>query len=243
MTTAETWPWRRMNEGNAPAHRLLASLLEPRAGERWLDVGTGGGGLALELARSGASVLGVDVAADGIAHARERSAEAGVEAHFELADASALPYPEASFDGVASSFGVIFAAEPERAAAELGRVCRPGGKLGLTLMPRASRTAAVWAALLRHGHPGPHPADWENRLEELLGEAFELELERRETDDEGPTGRLEWDQVVVSFGPLRELVARLDGGAVSALRAELERIDAEFAHTPPSYLLALGRRR
>lgn len=243
MTAGETWPWRRLNEGNAPAHGLLASLLEPRPGERWLDVGTGGGGLALELARDGASVLGIDVAADGIAHAREAAVEAGVDAVFELADASALPYADASFDGVASAFGVIFAAEPERAAAELGRVCRTGGKLGLTLMPRATRTAAIWAALLRHGHPGSHPADWEDRLEELLEDAFELEVEWRETPETEPTRRLDWDELVASYGPLRELVARLDGDAVTALRNELERIDEEFAETTPSYLIVLGRRR
>lgn len=239
----ETWPWQRMNEGNASAHAVLASLLEPRSDERWLDVGTGGGGLALELARRGAAVLGVDVAPDGIAHARAAAAEAGVDAAFELADAAALPYADATFDGVASSFGVIFTAEPERAASELGRVCRPGGKLGLTLMPRATRTGAVWEALLRRGRPGPHPADWEDRLEELLGETFELEVELRKTPDDKPATRLEWDQTVGSFGPLRELVARLDAGAVAALRAEIERIDDEFAHAAPSYVLVLGRRR
>lgn len=243
MTTTETWPWRGMNESNAPAHRVLASLLEPQRGERWLDVGTGGGGLALELARDGAAVVGVDVAADGIAHAREEAARAGVDAAFEVADAASLPYPEESFDGVASAFGVIFAAEPERAAAELARVCRAGGKLGLTLMPRATRAAAVWATLRGHGHPGPHPADWEDRLEELLGDAFELEVERRETPDGGPARPLEWDQWVATFAPLRELVARLDAGALPALRADFERIDEEFAQTTPSYLLALGRRR
>jgi SAM-dependent methyltransferase len=243
VTATETWPWRGMNEGNAPAHRLLASLLEPRAGERWLDVGTGGGGLAFELARGGAAVVGVDVAPDGIDHARTEAAAAGLDAEFLVADAAALPHEDGSFDGVASAFGVIFAAEPGRAAAELARVCRPGGKLGLTLMPRTTRTAAVWSTLIRHGHPGPHPADWEDRLEELLGDAFKLEVEQRENPDRGSVSRLEWDQWVTTFAPLRELVGRLDADGVSALRAEFERIDDEFSATAPSYVIALGRRR
>lgn len=242
MTTVETWPWRRMNESNATAHRLLASLLEPRPGERWLDVGTGGGGLALELARGGAAVVGVDVAADGLAHAREAAAEAGLAATFEVADAVSLPYADASFDGVASAFAVIFADDPERAAAELARVCRSGGKLGLTLMPRATRTAALWDVLIRHGHPARHPAEWEDRIHELLGDAFDLEVQQQDAPP-AELAQLEWEEWVASFAPLRDLVARLDDGAVASLRADFARVDEAFAGKPGSYVLALGRRR
>lgn len=242
MTTQETWPWRRMNESNAPAHGLLASLLEPTEGERWLDVGTGAGGLALELARGGAEVVGIDVAADGLAHAREAAAAESLRAAFEIADAAALPFEDALFDGVASAFGVIFASDPERAAAELGRVCRPGGRLGLTLMPRATRTGAMWDALLRHGHPGPHPSDWEHRLEELLGGAFELEVGSRESKP-GTTVRFGWEDWLAGFAPIRTLAERLDDDAVAALRADLEQIEGKFEGAAPSFLVVLGRRR
>lgn len=242
MTATETWPWRQMNESNAEAHRLLASLLEPRPGERWLDVGTGGGGLPVELARAGAAVIGVDIAADGLGHAREAAAEAGVDASFELADAASLPYADASFDGVASAFAVIFAPDPGRAAGELARVCRPGGKLGLTLMPRATRTAALWDVLLRHGHPGPHPADWDERVHELLGDAFDLDVQLREAPPGSPV-QLDWERWVASFAPLRELVETLDAAAVTALKADVEVVGEEFQGKAGSYLLALGRRR
>jgi SAM-dependent methyltransferase len=242
VTSTETWPWRRMNEGNAAAHALLASLLEPRPGERWLDVGTGGGGLALELARSGADVVGVDVASDGLEHARSAAAAERLTATFALADACALPYEDASFDGVASAFGVVFAREPEAAAAELARVCRGGGRLGLTLMPAATRTGALWDVLLRHGHPGPHPAVWEADLERLLGGDFVLEAERRETSPHG-SHALEWERWVESFGPLRDLVTGLDESAVAAVRADVEEVDGRFAGAPQSYVVVLGRRR
>ncbi|HWH04805.1 MAG TPA: class I SAM-dependent methyltransferase, partial [Gaiellaceae bacterium] len=201
-------------------------------------------GLALELARRGAAVVGVDLAADGVAHARAAALEAGVEAAFEVADACALPYGDGSFDGVVSAFGVVFASEPERAAAELARVCRSEGRLGLTLVPRATRTAALWTTLLRHGHPGPHPADWEQRLDELLGGDFDLAVELRESPEAEQPPRLDWEQWVAAFPPLRELAARLDPAALAALRADFERIDDDDLHgTAASYLLVRGRRR
>jgi SAM-dependent methyltransferase len=231
-----------MNEGNASAHDVLAALLEARPGERWLDVGTGGGGLALRLARDGADVVGVDIAEDGLEHARAAARDEGVAATFRYGDARELPFADGQLDGVASAFGVIFAPDPERAAAELGRVCRAGGKLGLTLMPLDSRTGAVFGVLARHGGPRHHPASWEADVERLLGAAFELEVERRESP--GPTHAAPpWDEYVRAFTPLRELVARLDEDGIAALRRELEAVADRYQGRPTSYVVVLGRRR
>ena len=146
------------------------------------------------------------------------------------------------FDGVTSAFGVIFAADQERAAAELARVCRPGGKLGLTLMPMDSRTGALFAALARHGGWGAHPATWEERFERLLGDAFELESELRESPEPAahtPT----WEEAVEEFAPLRDLVERLDDDEVAGLRDEFEAITERYRERLPSYVVVLGRRK
>ena len=243
MSSATSWPWQRLNQGNASSHQVLAGLLEPAAGERWLDVGTGGGGLALELARSGARVTGVDVAADGLEHARTAATEHGLDVELVQGDAQSLPFEAAAFDGVASAFGVIFAADRERAAQELARVCRPAGKLGLTLMPRDSRAGAIFELLARFGRADPHPAEWEARVEELLAEDFELELERRESPASAPIPDPSWEERLRSFAPLREAVAQLDDEAVAELRDELARVDERYRDRPPSYVLVLGRRR
>jgi ubiquinone/menaquinone biosynthesis C-methylase UbiE len=240
--TKATWPWQRLNEGNVSAHQVLATLLDPEPGERWLDVGTGGGGLAFQLARAGAEVVGVDVAEDGLEHARAEAASAGVDATFLYGDAQELPFEDASFDGVASAFGVIFAPDRERAAGELARVCRPEGKLGLTLMPMDSRAGEMFNVLARHGGVPAHPATWAESVEQLLGDAFELEIERRDSPqhrDPPPT----WEESVRSFGPLRTVVERLDEDGVAALRGELEALDERYRDVAPSYVLALGRRR
>ena len=239
---APSWPWQRLNEGNVSAHDVLATLLDPQPGERWLDVGTGGGGLALRLARGGAAVVGVDIAEDGLEHARAAATEAGVTATFRHGDAQELPFADGEFDGVASAFGVIFAPDRERAATELARVCRTGGKLGLALMPPGSRSAEMLAALARHGGPEQQPARFAEEAERLLGGSFELELERRESPAPAPSPE-PWEEAVRSFAPLRELVERLGEDEVAALRSELEALTERFRDRPLSYVVALGRRR
>jgi ubiquinone/menaquinone biosynthesis C-methylase UbiE len=241
VTSETTWPWQRLNESNASAHDVLATLLDPQPGERWLDVGTGGGGLAFALAQRGAEVVGVDVAEDGVEHAREEAAARSLPVDFAVADAQSLPFDDGEFDGVASAFGVIFADDRERAASELGRVCRPGAKLGLTLMPMDSRTGETFTALERRGRAA-HPARWAEEVERLLGDAFELEVERRDSPS-APSHSHSWEETVHSFAPLRELVERLDEDEVAELRVELEAIEKRYRDRQASYFVVLGRRR
>ncbi|MBA2383675.1 MAG: class I SAM-dependent methyltransferase [Actinobacteria bacterium] len=243
MTAEEkSWPWERLNQGNASSHEVLATLLDPQPGERWLDVGTGGGGLAFSLARRGADVVGVDVAEDGLVHAREETAARGLAAEFVLADAQALPFEDAVFDGVASAFGVIFASDQQSAASELARVCRPGGKLGLTLMPMDSRTGETFTALARRGGPDPHPATWAEKVEQLLGDTFDVEVERRDSLAPRHPSHT-WEESVRTFRPLRDVVERVDEDEVATLRGELEMIEERYRDRAASYFVVVGRRR
>ena len=188
-------------------------------------------------------MVGVDVAEDGLAHAEAAAAGRGLEIEFARADVQELPYAEGEFDGVASSFGAIFAPDRERAAGELARVCRPGGKLGLTLMPMDSRTGELFTVLGRYGREGPHPGSWEQDVERLLGAAFELEVEPRESAAPRPAPPPSWEQAVQSFAPLRALVERLDDDRVAALRAELDAVQERYRDRTPHYVIVLGRRR
>jgi ubiquinone/menaquinone biosynthesis C-methylase UbiE len=117
----------------------FATYLEPGAleflsriplqpGMRILDVASGAGQISIPAARAGAKVTGIDIASNLIEQARTRARAENLDAHFDEGDAEMLPYPDSSFDLVISLIGAMFAPRPELVAAELKRVCRPGGK-------------------------------------------------------------------------------------------------------------------
>jgi SAM-dependent methyltransferase len=112
---------------------LLNEAADVRAGHRVLDVAAGSGNATLAAARRFASVTSTDYVPALLERGRRRAdAEGFANVTFEVADAEALPYPDASFDVVLSTFGVMFAPDHQRAAAELMRVCSPTGRIGLT---------------------------------------------------------------------------------------------------------------
>jgi SAM-dependent methyltransferase len=235
-----------MAESNASSHDVLIELLAPRPGERLLDVGTGAGGVAIRAAREGAEAVGIDIAPDAIEQARAAAAAEGVDALFEVGDAGALSYGDATFDIVASAFGVNFTLDHAQAAQELARVCRSGGRLGLTLMPRESRAADLWTLVRRYGGgvDSDHPADFSERLDELLGESFAFETRRRESPAaHTATAHEAWEFFVENFGPLKDLAATLDAARLDALRAEFEALRDRWGDRPATSVLVLGTRR
>jgi SAM-dependent methyltransferase len=131
-----TWSagdWDSFADMVGPVGELIVDRVGVAAGLRVLDVGTGSGGnVAIPAAQLGAEVVGLDVTPELLAHARRRAGEAGVEVEWIEGDAQELPFGDASFDCVTSTFGAMFAPDHERAAAELVRVCRPGGRIAMS---------------------------------------------------------------------------------------------------------------
>jgi ubiquinone/menaquinone biosynthesis C-methylase UbiE len=109
----------------------LAETADLQAGWRVLDVATGSGNLALAAARRGCSAVGVDYVPALLERGRVRARAEHLEAEFVEGDAEQLPFPDASFDAVTSIYGVMFAPNHEKAASELARVCKRGGKIAL----------------------------------------------------------------------------------------------------------------
>lgn len=239
-----SWAWERLERGNVGSQTLLVELVDPRPGESVLDVGTGSGSLALLAARSGARVTGIDVAQDGIERARARAAEANLDVRFDVGDAQLLPYADAAFDVVISTFGVMFAPDHRRAARELARVCRAGGRLGLTLMPMDSRSGETVSILRQFGASdgGDHPAAFADHLDELLGDAFDFETRRREVPREGqPVSS--WNEALDQSGQLRAVARTLPSERLADLRARVETHLAYWADRPAGYVVVVGRRR
>jgi SAM-dependent methyltransferase len=195
-----------------PIHEQLVEALEAGPGVRFLDVATGTGGVALPAARAGAEVTGQDLSPDQIAKAREAAEAEGFAIRFDEGDAQELPYPGESFDVVASAFGVIFAADHERAAAELTRVCRHGGRLGVTAWPEDD-----WYRLnrrLRPDYENLTAVEWseEGHVRSLLPE-FELGFDRNEWTLEAESAEALWELLAASVPPLKAWLDTLNPAA------------------------------
>ena len=169
-----------------PAARVVVERAAPAPGEHVVDVGCGTGNAALLAAERGGRVTGVDPAPRLLEVARERATERALDVTFELGDAAALPLEDGAADVVLSVFAVIFASDPRAAAAEITRVCAPGGRIVLSAwIPEGAVHDAVHAAgeAVRNalGRPaGAPPFAWHERaaLATLFApHGFEVTLE------------------------------------------------------------------
>ncbi len=153
-------------------------------GERVLDVATGTGNLAIPAARTGALVTGVDIAPNLITQAKARAAAEGLAIRLDVGDAESLGYDDDEFDTAVSMFGAMFAARPERAASELLRVVRPGGRIAMANWTPTSFIGEMLKTTSRYSAPAagvPSPLLWgtEDCVAERLGGLSSLMLTRR----------------------------------------------------------------
>lgn len=196
--------------------------------ERVLDVACGTGNVALAAARLGASVTGLDFAPKLLAQARERALAAGLAIKFDEGDAEDLPYADGSFDLVASVFGVMFAPIPARAAAELLRVCRPGGRIALLSWTPRSLIGQLFLLVCRYAPP-PNiapPVLWgvEASARDYLGAGVaEFRATTRIMTLAFPFGPQEVaDLYIAHLGVIQRAYANLDIARQAALRHDLE---------------------
>lgn len=152
----------------------LCEALDLRAGSRVLDVAAGNGNATLAAARRWCDVTSTDYVASLLDSGRARAQAEGLAVQFEQADAEALPYADASFDIVMSTFGVMFTPDQQKAADELVRVCKPGGRIGLANWTPESFIGQIFKTIGKYIPPPAgvkSPALWgtKTRLEELFG--------------------------------------------------------------------------
>jgi SAM-dependent methyltransferase len=236
---------------DALAH--AAQRLNARAGERILDVATGTGWSARNVARRGATVTGVDISPELLAAAGDLSQHVRPAIEFRLADAEQLPFDDGAFDGVISTFGVMFAVNQEAAAAELARVCRSGGRLVLATWAPAGAVAEFFGVIAKHSDAPPPPSSplaWGDpaHVETLLGRNFELQFEQGISDAYHGSPEEIWDWYTRGFGPLRQLAESLAPDRVQRLKQDVDAYHRHYAvpaglHVKREYLLTLGRRR
>jgi ubiquinone/menaquinone biosynthesis C-methylase UbiE len=199
-------------------------------GTRLLDVGCGAGQLALIAARAGAQVIGCDISTNWLEKARDRAAAEGLEITFEEADAESLPYRDAQFDAVISLLGAMFAPRPDRVAAELTRVCRPGGMIAMANWTPGGFIGQMFKTIAKHIAPSgmPAPVLWgdEATVRDRLREGIaDLKCTLRIYHFDYPFSP---DAVVefyrANYGPMSRAFASLDVNGQETLRSELVRL-------------------
>jgi ubiquinone/menaquinone biosynthesis C-methylase UbiE len=218
-------------------------------GDEVLDVACGTGNAAIRAAGAGAAVTGVDITPELFRAGRREAADAGVTVDWVQGDAEELPFEDESFDVVVSTFGCMFAPRHEVAAAEIARVLRPGGRIGITAWTPEGGMGTFFRTVGAYMPPPPPiaqpPVQWgdEEHVRELFaGSAIELEF-RRETVEQAQFDSTDEaiDYMASRFGPMimaREMLTAT--GRWNLLRAALTRLYER--DEPLEYLVTLGRK-
>jgi ubiquinone/menaquinone biosynthesis C-methylase UbiE len=205
----------------------LCEALDVRAGQIVLDVAAGNGNASLAAARRWCDVIAVDYVPELLERARQRADADRLAIEFREADAEALPFADGTFDTVVSTFGVMFTPDQERAAAELVRVCKPGGRIGLANWTPEGFIGELFKTIGRHVPPPQgvrSPALWGTRAR--IAELFEPHAASIRVAQRNFVFRYRspehWLDVFRSYyGPVLKTFAALEPAAQAALQRDL----------------------
>jgi ubiquinone/menaquinone biosynthesis C-methylase UbiE len=235
---------------------MLCEAVDLHPGQRVLDVACGNGNTALAAARRFGEVVGVDYVAALLEEGRKRAQAEGWQVDFREGDAEDLPFPDASFDVVLSTLGAMFAPNQEKAASELLRVCRPGGKIGLANWTPDGFIGVFSRTINQHLPlpPGLKPnVLWgtEERLRELLSDGVSsLHTTRRSFIFRYPSAKYFVDYFRTYFGPTRRAFMALDETGQAALARDVENVIQRYNRSggvtavwPSDYLEVVATKR
>jgi ubiquinone/menaquinone biosynthesis C-methylase UbiE len=235
---------------------LLAEACDLRCDEQVLDVAGGNGNATLAAARRGCRVTSTDYVAGLLEHGAERARADGLQVTFQVADAEALPFGDAQFDSVLSTFGVMFSPDQTRAAAEMVRVCKPGGRIGLANWTPDSLVGRMFKVLGRQLPPPAGlqpPSLWgvKTHLQSLFGDsAASLQVTPRIFNFRYRSAAHFVDVFRQWYGPVHKAFAALPADQAQVLENdliellnELNTAGADSLVVPSAYLEVVIRRR
>ena len=215
----------------------LCESLDLRAGQRVLDVAAGNGNATLAAARRWCDVVSTDYVGALLERGRMRASAEGMAVQFEVADAENLPYPDASFDIVVSTFGVMFTPDQERAASELARVCKPGGKIGMANWTPTSFIGELFKLIGRYIPPPAgikSPSLWgtEERLRAMFGERIDtLVTERKHFVFRYRSPQHWFDTFRTYYGPMQKAFMAVGADKQESFSADVIKLVQHFNRT------------
>jgi len=222
----------------------LCEALDLRAGERVLDVAAGNGNATLAAARRWCDVVSTDYVPALLERGRARASAEGLPVKFEQADAENLPYADRNFDVVMSTFGVMFTPDQDKAASELARVCKAGGRIGLTSWTPDSFVGGIFKLIGKYIPPPAgvkSPALWgtEVRLNELFGLNMDAITVERKNFVFRYKNASHWLEVFRTFyGPMHKAFGALDSDKQEALATDLLALAEKFNRATNGNLVA-----
>jgi SAM-dependent methyltransferase len=224
--------------------------------DKVLDLACGTGWASRTIAQmgTGAQLFGVDIAHGLVESAKRIAKRSGVAIDYEVGDAEHLPYADATFDAVISSFGIMFASRPETAAGELTRVVRKGGRFGILVWKPDSTVFEMFKVMKPYlpvpPTPAPSPFAWGNRdrIRELLGAHWELEFEEGVSPFLATSPEGAWELWTSIYGPTKMLATNLAPDRREQFKSDMIAFHGRFktelgVFKPRDYLLAVGTRR
>ena len=234
----------------------LCEFADVHAGDRVLDVATGNGITALAAARRFGEVTGIDYVPSVLADARQRAAAEHLSVTFQEGDTENIPFADASFDVVLSTLGVMFAPNQEKAASELLRVCRSGGKIGLTSWTPTGYIGQLFRIIGKYAPPpaGSKPGTlWgtEERLRELFGDGItSLQTTKRDFVFRYRSAAHWIEYFTEYYGPFRSTLKALDAATQEEFSREVSSLLESFIRAkdgtlvvPSEYLEVVAIRR
>jgi ubiquinone/menaquinone biosynthesis C-methylase UbiE len=224
----------------------LCEALDLRAGQKVLDIAAGNGNVSLAAARRWCDVVATDYVPALLERARERAAAERLPIEFREADAEALSFPDGSFDAVVSTFGVMFTPDQDRAAAEMVRVCKRGGKIGLANWTPEGFVGQLFKTIGKHVPPPPgakSPALWGTRAR--IAELFEPHVTSVKSAQRNFMFRYRtpahWLEVFKTYyGPVLRTFAALEPDAQEALRLDLMALIDQFNRSGDGSMVVPG---
>jgi ubiquinone/menaquinone biosynthesis C-methylase UbiE len=212
----------------------LCEALDLRAGQKVLDVAAGNGNISLAAAHRWCDVISTDYVPSLLERGRARASAEGLTIKFQEADAEALPFADSTFDAVVSTFGVMFTPNQHQAAAELLRVCKFGGKIGLANWTPDGFIGQVFKTLGKYLPPPAgvkSPALWgtRGRLVELFGSTnLSIQTEPRNFNFRYRSAGHFLEILRTYYGPVLKAFAALDEDKQRGLKEDLHALIARM---------------